>query len=294
MNDDEYEEEEEEDSSAAFRRRLLLGLAAVAGSVALIFLWLWLSRPSEDVVSKEGFDFGAPVASIPFEAKPRTGIASVSIGSALDEPALSSAAAVAPSAAGAPAGAPLSTEDAAALAAAGAPKDNEGYVRVGARRGLLSRVLRRVIKHPTAMRLLLNNGLLVNAFFSRPDVQERCENRASLKSFVMNSFPKGPPDPTAVNDPDYLPIVPTFLRDKDAMAAAADTRFGAKMLACPAVRQLSSDQNAVAQIVAENPSLVSVMTNRTLTSALAGNTEAKSVLGAAQQSLVAAPAAAAP
>jgi|GEM_PF-1865423 len=265
-------------------RQTKIAFAIGAGLGLLVVAWLWLARPAdESVVSGGGFNMGgAAGGAIPFDRKGQTGLSYVRLGSAVGDDA-----AAAPATARAPGADPVSADGGPALSDIGAPSDREGLRRLGAERGLLSRLVAGALNHPAALAVLLNNKTLVDAYFSRGQVQQNCASGASLKSYLMNGAdPQGVAEETA--------IARNLLQNRQAAAAAAGTEFGARLLACPAVGQLAADRSSAVQIAAANPSLMGLVGDPAAASALASNPRAAALLGGVQAALSAAPAPAAP
>jgi hypothetical protein len=230
-------------------------------------------RPSE---LEDVFNGAPPGARRPAASTPSPG-----------EPAPAQPATVAPQpaparAASAPAPAPAAAADGAALSEIGAPSDARGLTRLGAQTGLLSKLVAAAVNHPAALRLLLNNKTLVNAYFSRESAQRNCSSGEALKSYMMNGS-----DPSGVSE--EISIARGLLSHPDAAAAMAGTEFSQRLLACPSVGQLSNDRGAMLQVAMANPSLLSLVADPNAMSALSSNPQALALLGGVQSSIGAGP-----
>jgi len=167
----------------------------------------------------------------------------------------------------------------ASLAEIGAPADSRGLTRIGAQRGLIKNiVLATLTSHPAALRMLLNNKTLVDAYFSREASRRHCSSGAALKSYLLANEPDG-----AADDISYAR---TLLSHPQAAASAiAGTAFAQRMMACPSVSQLTSDPGAMLQIVMANPNILPMVASPAAMSVLSADPRAAAILGGVQSSL---------
>jgi len=265
-----------ENDETSDSRVVLTGFAIGVSLGLLVVLWLWFSRPADELLSSGGFNLpvdGSRPSAAPFPSRPpvQSGLGFVraqDVGEAR------------PEAAGASALAPAApTGDAAALAQIGAPSDRGGLARLGAEKGLLGRLVAgAAASHPAALRALLNNKTLVDAYFARPLVAQNCASGASLKSYLSNGS-----DPQGVSE--EVGLVRGLMRNPDAASAAVGTEFASRLLSCPSVGQLASNQGAVFSIAGANPALAGLVGDPAAAAALASNPQAMALLGGVQSAL---------
>jgi hypothetical protein len=279
----------------------MIPVAGVAAGL-LILCWLLLGRSDDSRIASSGFNSGgsSPVVAVPAgaaltERRSETGLSFVRSG--LDEAPPSSEtpqvpAGSAPAAEGAPqtastsaapaaASAPAAAEappSAAELAAVGVRSDPSSLNKLGAEKGLLSRVVDKALEHPTVLRMLLNNKTLVDAYFSRGLVQKNCSSGSALKSYLMNGG-----DPQGVSE--EMTIARSLLQHPDAAAVAVGTEFGSRLMACPSVDALSKDPGAVMQVITSNPGALGLVGDPNAMKALASNPQAASLLSGVQSSI---------
>lgn len=285
---------------ASFAVGCILGL----GVLALIVM----SRGGDGRMDSQGFDVSVPGAAAPAppigpmaERRADTGLSMVRMGdvdagasgaAAPSVPPPSSPApltgdpgappaaappppAAAPDAAGAP---PPPAGDGAADAARLGVDAKRDAGRLGAQPGLLSALAAKAMEHPAALRYLLNNKTLVDAYFSRDLVQKNCSSGAALKSYLSN-----PNDPNGVSE--EVSLAKMFLQHPDAASAASGSEFGKRMMECPSVGQLSKDPGAALVIMGSNPQLMSLLSDPNAAKSLAGNPAATSLLGGVTSSI---------
>ncbi len=259
-----------------------LGFAIGAACGLLVVTWLWLSRPEDVGLSSSGFDAGGIAGGLASGSRPRLFDArrpDVSPLLGRDD-----GAAPAPTAAVLSGGsrAAVSQDGAAELASLGAPSDPAGIQRVGTQKGLLSRLVAAAAAHPAALRALLNNKLLVDAYFSRDLVSRNCASGAALKSYLMNGS-----DPQGVSE--EVSLVRSYLGDpaaaSSAVGAAAGTEFAQRMASCPSLRQLAADPGAAVQIAGANPALVGLVTDPAAAAALSSSAQASAALAGVRAAL---------
>jgi hypothetical protein len=271
-------------------------VGALAGSAVLA--WILLARGSgENQLTSSGFDVGgtSPIASRIGPARERrddTGLSMVRLGevAAGNAPAAGPAAVPYVPGAGAPAPADATAavpaangsasaartaanagEDGAAAAAALGVNAARDAGRLGGEKGLLSALVQKALEHPSALRYLLNNKTLVDAYFSRDLVAKNCSSGAALKSYLMNGN-----DPQGVSE--EVGMAKMFLQNPEAAQAAAGSEFGKRMMDCPSVGQLSKDPGAALVIAGSNSQLLSLLSDPNAAKALATNPAASSLL----------------
>ncbi len=279
-------------------------VAFMVGSLAgtAVLAWIMLARGggADNALTSSGFDVGgpSPVASRVGPARERrdgTGLSMVRLGEVADgsaAPSPSSAPSVpgagtpAPGDAAAPAAAAAvpsrvaanAGEDGAAAAAALGVDPARDAGRLGGQPGLLSALARRALQHPSALRYLLNNKTLVDAYFSRDLVAKNCSSGAALKSYLMNGS-----DPQGVSE--EVGLAKMFLQNPEAAQAAAGSEFGKRMMDCPSVGQLAKDPGAALVIAGSNPQLLGLLSDPNAAKALATNPAASSLLGGVSSSV---------
>lgn len=294
--------------TSAKRRTLLLALL-MAGAVAVscvIGAYYYrqneqTSDQSEGVASTAGFDLSrvaparpSPAPAVPAEApeespRPIAGLSNEDAGAPQSQPAQ---AAYAPPASG---GNPYAQAQANAqsqpdaqpqdappdpslMAATGLPTDKRGLSQLGATKGLLSKLLPKILQHPKVLRYLLNNETLVNGLFSRPRSQQNCSDTQSLKNYMT-----GGADPAGLQK--NISIVTSVLQQPEAVAAISGTRFMDQVMQCPSVQGLMHDPGALTQMLVANPSLVGLVSNPAAVTALSSNPQAMSAIQGATAGL---------
>ncbi len=296
------------------KRNLLIG----AGAVVAIVAWMCIARPGDEAPSSRGFNMSGSGASPNDVSgrlfRPRgqkTGLdfvggkigdgpASVTPGvlpgsSPPPDAALGSSAAAPPDSARSPSAeapaasaAPATEEKPAAQdakaksdprdATADLPKDAAGLNRLGSKAGLLSAMVAKALDHPDALRYLLNNKTLVNAYFSRDLVKKNCSSGSALKSYLMDSS-------NSQGVSEELGIARTMLRNPQAASAALGTEFGKRMMDCPSVGEVAKDPGAALVIIGSNPALLSMLSDPNAAKVMNADPKAASLFGAAQSGL---------
>ncbi|NNN05294.1 MAG: hypothetical protein HKL90_05280 [Elusimicrobia bacterium] len=258
------------------------GFAIGAACGLLVVAWLWLSRPEDVGLSSSGFDAGGLVGGLASGSRPglfdaRRPTVRPLIGRDGGPARVENA--VAASGASTAAAPP---DGAAELTSLGAPSDPAGLQRLGTQKGLLSRLVAAAAAHPAALRALLNNKLLVDAYFSRDLVSRNCASGAALKSYLMNGS-----DPQGVSE--EVSLVRGYLGDpaaaSSAVGAAAGTEFAQRLASCPSVRQLAADPGAGLQIAAANPALLGLVADPAAAAALSSNAQASAALAGVKAAL---------
>lgn len=286
--------DEKQKIAASFAVGCILGMGVLA--------WMVLSRSSSDGrMESQGFDFAAPVASGSAprvgpmaERRADSGLSMIRMGG-VDDPAAAPGAAPAsspppmpgdaaapgappPSAAGPAGPPPPPTGDGAADAARLGVEPARDAGRLGGEKGLLSALAAKALEHPAALRYLLNNKTLVDAYFSRDLVKRNCESGAALKSYLMNGN-----DPGGVSE--EVSLAKMFLSHPDAASAASGSEFGKRMMDCPSVGQLAKDPGAALVIMGSNPQLMALLSDPNAARSLAANPAATSLLGGVTSSM---------
>lgn len=278
--------------------KLALGAGAVLGLIVLG--WMFAARSGEERVSSSGFSFAGPAPAARAVPAPAaaggapSSLSMVRLGFAEGPPSArpdaagpsaapaaspdpsAPGAAPAPGAAAPPA--PPTAGAPASLAEIGVSPDPKGLSRLGGEKGLLSAVVAKALEHPAALRLLLNNKTLVDAYFSRDLVQKNCSSGAALKSYLMNGS-----DPQGVSE--EMTLARTLLAHPDAASAALGTEFGARLMGCPSVGEVGRDPGAALAIAGANPAVLGLMSDPGAMKALSSNPQALSLLSSAQSSL---------
>lgn len=255
-------------------RKAKIAFAVGAGAGAIVIVWIMLARGGGGESSgadSRGFSFGAPAAPagpapLP-ERRTESGLSMVRLGDVGDD--ASSPASAAPAAPP-----PAPSEE---LRALGVDVQRDPP-RLGAQKGLLSSLAAKALEHPSALRHLLNNKTLVDAYFSRDLVRKNCSSGAALKSYLMNGS-----DPSGVSE--EVGLAKTFLARPEAASAAAGTEFAKRLMDCPSVGQLAKDPGAALAVAGANPQLLGLLSDPNAVKALAGNPQASSLFHGVQSSL---------
>ena len=296
---------DEERAGEDTKRYVLIGV----GAIAAIMGWMFIARPGDEAPSSRGFNLSGTGAS-PSGVSPRpfmprgqkTGLDfvgnTIGGGPASVKPGVlppgsspppeaappSDAPSDAPpdSAGAPPSAAPASpaapTKSDSRDATANLPNDAAGLTRLGAKEGLLSAMVGKVMEHPKALAYLLNNKTLVNAYFSRDLVKKNCSSGSALKSYLMDSS-----NPQGVSE--ELGIARSMLRNPAAASAALGTEFGKRLMDCPSVGAVAKDPGAALVIIGSNPGLMSMLSDPNATKVMNANPQAASLFGAAQSGL---------
>ncbi len=260
-----------------------LGFLLGAAAGAVVVAWLWVSRPDEVQVPSAAFDSGQVAADGEINQNPSLFDSRRSS----PTPLIGDAAGAAPAAGEASETSPPRGTD--ELARLGAPADDAGWRGLGEKKGPLSRLLAAAARHPAALRLLLNNKTLVDAYFSRDLVRRNCSSAEELKNYLMDGA-----SPGGVSE--EISMARSYLSSPSVAAgflgAAADTEFARRLTSCPSIRGLAAEPAAAAQIAAANPALLGLVVDPATAAAAAGNPQAAAALAAVKAA--AAGAAAAP
>jgi hypothetical protein len=141
----------------------------------------------------------------------------------------------------------MSPEVASALRQASVSSTPHGLHEVGADRGFLVRASGSLASHPDALSFLLNSDAVTSAFLGRPEIQADCHNTAALESglgVTLGSY-----------------SAQALVGSPDAVAALVGSRVFQSFEKCPAFRQLASDPNTIARIVAQHPGAQAVVSS---------------------------------
>jgi len=141
---------------------------------------------------------------------------------------------------------------------------------LGAKKGLLSKLAERMIKHPKVVEALFNNKLVVDAFMSRSTVKKNCGSTQALNNLLTGSSSAGMRD-------EKLGLVKTFLGSPASARAFAGSRMAKAVMGCPSMKGLMNDTGSMGRIVAANPGYMELMNNPVLTQSLAENPAALSM-----------------
>lgn len=283
---------------------MIFVVVVVAGSAVGVLGWHLIANRNAASVNTEGFDLDkAPEAARPVAVSPASRPAPApqsSLGSfkadadiqAVGGSPRGPASGTTPGASGespgsfsptssakpeAPASAPAQDPDPRELAKAGLPTDAKGLAGLGARQGMLSSVVGKFLKHPSVLKAVFNNKLVVDAFMSRDVSKRNCSDAGALKSYLS--------DPKSAGMTKVFPVLQTVLSHPAAAASLADTEMAQRVMDCPSVQTLSSDKTAVMSVAAANPQAMMLLTDPRLTQALTSNPQAASLLGGLTSSM---------
>jgi hypothetical protein len=291
---------ERKEEGGAWKRALAVG----AGLGALTLGYLLLSRPEESRLSAgRAFDQpGGPVAPrVPraVERREGTGLTMGHTGlgeeesapdsplssvapSALPGPAAADPATAAPEAAPRPSAPPALPKppDAASemeLAAAGIPVTPSGLTQLGAKKGLLSAVVKKMMDHPRVLKAVLDNKLVVDALMSRDTSKRNCSDPNALKSVLS--------DPNSAPQQNLMPLLQQALSRPESASAMLSSRLGQTLMDCPSTKAVTSDPSLILSVAMSNPKALQLVSDPRVASALASNPQASGMLGQVQSGL---------
>lgn len=289
---------ERKEEGGAWMRTLALG----AGLGALTAAWLFLSRPEESRLSgARAFDqSGGPVPPrVPraVERREGTGLTMVHTGLGEEEAGASPLASVAPSAVPGPPGAAASPGDAPSapprapasapaktdaasekeLAAAGIPVTPSGLKQLGAQKGLLSAVVKKMMDHPRVLKAVLDNKLVVDALMSRESSKRNCSDPNALKGVLS--------DPDSDAQRNLLPLVQQALSRPESASAMLSSRLGQTLMDCPSTKSVTSDPQMMLSVAMGNPKALQLVSDPRVAQALSTNSQAAGMLGQVQSGL---------
>lgn len=287
----------EDGSGLSPRGGLLIGAAAVS----MIGIWIWLSYPGDEAISSRGFDMGTggpalarqdhPAGASP-AAAPRGDILAMirrealpgsvdlsSSGPSADPGLLSKATPPVAAGAAAPRSIPPAPPEAdrRALAAAGIATDAKGLSNLGAQKGLLSAVTAKLIDHPSILRAIFNNKLVVDAFMSRDISRRNCSDSGALKSYLS--------DPNSAGMTKVFPVLQAVLANPMTAATLAGTDMAKRLTECPSVQAMSKDPTILLSAAVSNPKALQLLADPRLAQSLAANAQASSLLSGVTASM---------
>lgn len=276
-----------------------LPLAVGAGLGALTVAWLLLASPEENRLSGTRiFDQpgGAVAPRVPraVERREDTGLSMVRVGLTEEQaggppaPKDGVAAAAPPGAAGsqpAPAkdpyaGAARPEPEAASdkeLAAAGIPVTPSGLKELGARKGLLSAVVKKMMDHPRVLKAVLNNQLVVDAVMGRETSRRNCSDPGALKSLLS--------DPNSPQQQNLFPLVQQALSRPESAAVMLSSKLGQAVMDCPSTKALTSDPSMMMSVAMSNPKALQLVSDPRVASALSSNPQASGMFGQVKSGL---------
>ncbi len=148
------------------------------------------------------------------------------------------------------------------------------WTATGATKGLLTNAVGNLLRKPGLIKAMLDNSLVINAFMNRASVQGLVNNPKALMNFATSDGRVS----TFLNNS----IVKAALANKDVVSAVADSGLMEQLLQTPAVQALTSNPDAVNQILQQNPQLASAFNNPNVASALQQNESTSSLYTALQ------------
>lgn len=142
---------------------------------------------------------------------------------------------------------------------------------LGYRKGYLTTAVGKVMKHPKAVKALLNNQYIVKGFMSRGTVKAATASPEALANYLKGSGPSN-----FINNP----IVKAALNNPAIVSAVASSGMVSAFLDTPAAQALMKDPDALGQLVNDNPQLMQLaMQNPQTLSMLMNNPDVASQLG---------------
>lgn len=275
-----------------------LPLAVGAGLGALTVGWLLLSSPEENRLSGTRiFDQpGAAVAPrVPraVERREGTGLSMVHTGLTDEEagappaPEGGSVPAAEPGAGAAPANpyaaaraaAPKDTDAASEkeLAAAGIPVTPSGLARLGAKEGLLSAVVKKMMDHPRVLKAVLDNKLVVDAVMGRETSRRNCSDPSALKRDLS--------DPGSSDMRELFPLAQQALSKPESASVMLSSKLGQALMDCPSAKALTSDPSMLMSVAMSNPKLLQLASDPRVAQALSASPQASGMFGNVQSGL---------
>jgi hypothetical protein len=288
-----------------------LPLAVGAGLGALTVGWLLLSSPDENRLSGTRiFDQpgGAVAPKVPraVERREDTGLSMVRVGLAAEQageapaegggatgsaaaPATAAPAAASGDGSGAAAPAdPYAAAGAAArkepdaagekeLAAAGIPVTPSGLKQLGAQKGLLSAVVKKMMDHPRVLKAVLNNQLVVDAVMGRETSRRNCSDPGALKSVLS--------DPNSPQQRNLFPLMQQALSRPESASVMLSSKLGQAVMDCPSAKAFSSDPSMVMSVAMSNPKALQLVSDPRVASALSSSPQASTMFGQVKSGL---------
>ena len=157
------------------------------------------------------------------------------------------------------------------------PTDDKGLSRLGAKEGLLSALAGKMLDHPSVLKAIFNNKMVVDAFMSRDISKRNCESGDALKSYLS--------DPNSGGMAKVFPVIQQALSRPEAAAALAGTEMAKRVMDCPSISALTKDPGAVMSIAMSNSKALGVLTDPRMATALASNPRASGMLAGVQSSM---------
>lgn len=134
------------------------------------------------------------------------------------------------------------------------------------------KTIEKVFDHPHAVKAVLDNPLVIAAFFKSRRTQRNCSNPQALADFLSN-----PGDPTGISL-----FSESFRRSLDkpgAATAIVTSRLAKKVLTeCSAVGEVTHNPTLISQVAEANPQILLLMADPRLLSALMKNPAALRVV----------------
>ena len=280
------------------------GLLIGAGAVSMIGVWIWLAHPGDETISSRGFDMGIggpslarprdlPVGAAPVVTPRESGDVLAMIrrealpgsvdlsspGPSADPGSMTKTPPPAAAGAAAPRAIPPAPPEADrhALAAAGIATDAKGLSNLGAQKGLLSAVTAKLIDHPSILRAIFNNKLVIDALMSRDVSRRNCSDSGALKSYLS--------DPNSAGMTKVFPVLQSVLANPMTAATLAGTDMAKRLTECPSVQAMSKDPTILLSVVVSNPKALQLLADPRLAQSLAANAQASSLLSGVTASM---------
>ncbi len=142
---------------------------------------------------------------------------------------------------------------------------------LGYQKGYLTAAMGKVVNSPKAVGAILNNKYIVQGFMSRPTVKAATGSPEGLANFL-----KGPGPANFLNNP----VVKAALNNPAVVSAVANSGIVSAMLDTPAAKALMQNPQALADIVNNNPQLMTMaMQNPQLLNTLMSNQDVMNQVG---------------
>ncbi|MBI4351111.1 MAG: hypothetical protein HY550_06710 [Elusimicrobia bacterium] len=142
---------------------------------------------------------------------------------------------------------------------------------LGRKEGYLSYAVGKVMNNPKAVAALMNNEYIVNGFMSRGTVKAATASPQGLANYLSGSGPAN-----FMNNP----VVKAAMNNPALVSAVASSGMVAAMLNTPAAQALMKDPQAVADLINNNPQLMTLaMQNPQTLTLLLSNPEVSGLVG---------------
>jgi hypothetical protein len=152
-----------------------------------------------------------------------------------------------------------------------------GLTQLGAKKGLLSAVVKKMMDHPRVLKAVLDNKLVVDALMSRDTSKRNCSDPNALKSVLS--------DPNSGPQQNLMPLLQQALSRPESASAMLSSRLGQTLMDCPSTKAVTSDPSLILSVAMSNPKALQLVSDPRVASALASNPQASGMLGQVQSGL---------